>query len=56
MTSEQVLDRALDLLERERLLEAVNAGYRALKGDADRWQEELAERRLWDASLGDGER
>jgi hypothetical protein len=54
MTSEQVLDRAIDLLERERLLEAVNAGYAALRADPEAWAEELAERALWETTIGDG--
>ena len=54
MTSEQVLDRALDLLERERMLNAVNDGYASLKANPDAWAEELAERELWDTTLGDG--
>lgn len=55
MTSEQVLDRALDLLERERMLEAVNAGYAALRADPRAWADELAEREHWDDTLADGD-
>lgn len=53
-TSEQILDRALDLLERERLLDAINAGYAALRADPEAWAEERAERDAWDATLADG--
>ncbi|MBI4520242.1 MAG: toxin-antitoxin system protein [Gemmatimonadetes bacterium] len=53
-TSEQILDRALSLLERERLLDAINAGYLGLKADSSAWAVELAERNAWDATLADG--
>jgi hypothetical protein len=55
-SSEKVLDRALDLLERERLLDAINAGYAALRSDPAAWAEEMAEREEWDATLSDGDR
>ena len=54
MTSEQVLDKAIDILERERMLEAVNAAYEALKADPDAWAEELSERALWETTSSDG--
>ncbi len=53
-TSEQILDRALELLERAQLLDAINAGYAALRADPAAWAEELAEREKWDATLEDG--
>jgi predicted transcriptional regulator len=53
-TSEQVLDEALDRLEREHLLDAVNAGYARLRDTPATWVDELAERQLWDATLADG--
>jgi len=55
-SSEKVLDRALDLLERERLLDAINAGYAALRSDPAAWAEETAEREEWDVTLSDGDR
>jgi hypothetical protein len=54
MTSEQVLDKAIDVLERERMLEEVNRGYERLQADPVAWAEELAERELWDTTLADG--
>ena len=53
-TSEQILEQTLDLLEKDRLLDAINAGFAALKEDADAWADEQAERGLWDATLADG--
>jgi hypothetical protein len=35
-------------------LEACNAAYTELKQDPERWQEELEERALWEATLADG--
>ena len=54
-TSEQILDRALDLLERRRILDGINAGYAALRADADKWAAEQRERAPWDTTLSDGE-
>lgn len=53
-TSEQVLDEALDRLEREYLLDALDAGYARLRENPVAWAEEQAERQLWDATLADG--
>src|SRR6266849_1999774 len=53
-TMMDVLDKALDAYRRKVFLDAVNAGYAALKGDAEAWAEHLAERKLWDATLMDG--
>lgn len=40
---------APDALERERLLDAINAGYAALRSDPTAWDEEIAERDHWDS-------
>lgn len=53
-TSEQIVDRALDLFERDRLLDAINNGFAALKADSAAWAEEQMEREIWDATLADG--
>ena len=52
---DDLLGHAGDLLSREQLLEAGNAGYRALRDDAEGWREELAERSVWEATLGDNQ-
>jgi len=54
-TSEQLLDRALDLLDRKRMLDAINAGYAALRVDSEAAAAERAEREAWDVTLADGE-
>jgi len=54
-TSEQLLDRALDLLDRKRMLDAINAGYAALRVDSEAAGAERAEREAWDVTLADGE-
>jgi predicted transcriptional regulator len=54
-TSEQILDRALEAFERVRLLDAINAGYAALRGDPQAWTAERGERELWDTTLADGD-
>lgn len=53
-TVEQVLDKALKLYRRQKLLEETNAAYAALRADPEAWAEVEAERRAWDATLDDG--
>ena len=48
------LSDAIRTLERERLLQATNAAYEELRKDPHAWDEELEERKLWDATLKDG--
>ena len=38
----------------EAFLDEVNAAYARLRADPEAWDEELAERRLWDRTIGDG--
>jgi hypothetical protein len=54
MKQHEVITRALDMLEREVLLDSINAGFEALQGDPVAWRDELAERALWDLSNTDG--
>jgi hypothetical protein len=51
---EAVLDHAIEGYRRKAFLDAVNAGYGALRADTQAWDEDLAERKLWDATLMDG--
>lgn len=53
-TSEQVIDTALELLERDRLLTAINAGFAALRRDETAWADATAELEVWDVALRDG--
>jgi hypothetical protein len=50
----KMLDRVVDAYQRQKLLEATNAAYAALRANPKAWEQELAERRLWDATLSDG--
>jgi hypothetical protein len=49
-----VLAKAMDAYRRKLFFEHMNAGYAALRADPEAWAEELAERKLWDATLMDG--
>lgn len=49
-----VLDELLEAERRRRFFEGVNAAYEALRQDPIAWEEELAERKLWDQTLMDG--
>lgn len=53
-THQEVIELALRNYERELFLDRVNAGFEALRQDAEAWQEELAERAAWDVTLSDG--
>ena len=48
-----VLEQAVETLRRQRMLDATNAAYEALRGDAKAWKAELAEREDWDHTLAD---
>ena len=45
-----VLDQAVELYRRQRFLEDANRAFAALKSNPEAWDEELAERALWDAA------
>lgn len=49
-----LLDKAIEEYRRSRLLDETNVAFAALRSDDGAWQEELAERREWDATLSDG--
>ena len=50
----EVLDEAVEVLRRIRMLEETDRAYLALRRDAKAWRAELAERAAWEATLGDG--
>lgn len=50
----KVLARLVESEERRRLFEEADAAYAALQADPAAWEQELAERRLWENTLGDG--
>jgi len=49
-----VLEEAVDLLEGQRLLEATNEAYAALRANPEAWQELQKERAEWEVTLSDG--
>lgn len=49
-----VLDKVLEHYRREKFLRGANADFAALKRDPKAWNEELAERALWEQTLVDG--
>lgn len=51
---DRVLDKAIEEYRRSRLLAESNAAYAQLRANPEAWQEELSERREWDATLADG--
>jgi predicted transcriptional regulator len=53
-TMQRVLEKAIQQYRRRHFLEEANAAFAALRADGPAWEAELEERRIWDASLGDG--
>ena len=51
---QEVLEKAIELYRRKRLLEMGNEAYAALRNDPRAWEQELAERKLWESTLADG--
>lgn len=48
-----VIHEALEQLRRKRFHDRANAAFAALRADPAAWKEELEERAVWDAALGD---
>jgi predicted transcriptional regulator len=53
-TKTQIIQKAIDVYQRQLYFEKLNSDFAALKADPEAWKEELAERRIWDATLADG--
>lgn len=51
---DKLLDKAIEEYRRSRFLDESNAAFAVLRRDESAWQEELQERKLWDATLADG--
>ena len=51
---QKVLERAVENYRREQFYAEFNAAYVRLKADPGAWEEALAERAEWDATLADG--
>jgi predicted transcriptional regulator len=54
MSLSRTLERAVETLRRQTLLEKTNRAYAALRADPHRWAEEQTERTAWEATLPDG--
>src|SRR5579859_169892 len=50
----EALTRAVEIYRREVFLEAVSAGYAALRADPKAWAKELDERGAWESTDADG--
>jgi len=50
----EVLEDAVEVLRRQRILEATDEAYAAMKKDPKAWKAEQAEREAWDATTADG--
>lgn len=53
-SKQEILDQALQNLERENILKQANEAYAAVKKDPKLWQEQQEELALWETSLADG--
>ncbi len=51
---QQIIERALELYRRQRILTATNAAYARLRESEPVWNEIESEREAWDATLADG--
>ncbi len=54
ISMQRILDEAIENYKREKLLEDANKAYAELQADPVAWQEELAERALWETTSADG--
>ena len=54
MPMQELLEKAIEDYRRKRMLEAGNEAYAALRKNPKAWEQELAERRLWESTLADG--
>lgn len=50
---QQILHEALDRYHREHQLAQINAAFAKLRDDPEAWAQELEERALWEATVGD---
>jgi antitoxin ParD1/3/4 len=51
---QEKLRKAREEKERQELLESANQAYTELRNNPELWQDELAERELWEQTLNDG--
>jgi predicted transcriptional regulator len=53
-TMQTVLESAIETYRRQKFLETANESFRALQSNTEAWEEELAERQLWNQGLTNG--
>ena len=51
---QSVLDKAVERYRRENFLQDANADFATLRKNSKAWAAELAEREMWEQTLGDG--
>ena len=49
----EIVHEALELYRRQQLLAEMNRDFAAMRRDGDAWSEEMADRDVWDITLGD---
>jgi len=54
MQHQEIIHHALDIYQRERILDDINAGFERLRSDPAAWKAERDERALWDEANLDG--
>ncbi len=54
ISKQDIIDEALDKLERTNIMKQANEAYARLRQDPQAWKEEIEERALWDITLKDG--
>jgi hypothetical protein len=54
LSTQEVLERALELYRRQQILADANAAYARLVEDRPAWEAAEAERAAWDVTLSDG--
>jgi len=54
ISKQDIIDEALDKLERMNIMKQANEAYARLRQDPAKWQEEEQEREIWDSTLMDG--
>lgn len=54
LSMQAILEQAIDMYRRQRMLMALNDAYAALQADQAAWDDLEAERAEWDVTLNDG--
>jgi hypothetical protein len=50
----EMLSRIIEQARRQRIIDSTNRFYAGLRADSEAWNQEQAERDLWEATLSDG--